>query len=199
MNIKGMLLILEKNLPAPENFVIFKDISEIPKTNLEKYGEEKLLAMRGFDERIKISENPYKIINPKIHGFSKEEIYEKFKEINQELDKFNIPSEKRVFIIARVFYDKDVEFSGHAFRKDDKIYIDLLKGNRPSGKDWTPDLSFQIDIINNRPMFSSLKESGFNEYLSKISKDILKFDDNAYLDFTKFKSGYFFYHDLSIH
>ena len=189
----------EKGMPIMENTFIFRNLSEIPNSHLQKYGDKKLWAIRGFDDRTKLSDSPYKIKNPRNHGFSKEELPEKFKQINEELDKLEIPKEHRIFLICRVFYNEDVEFSGHAYYPDDIIFVDILKSNRPSGKDWTPDWSFKIQIINNRPLYSSIEESNFMEYIVRICKDILKFENKTYLDFTKFKEGYFFYHDLSIH
>ncbi len=189
----------EKGMPLMENIFVFRNLNEIPNSHLQKYGDKKLWAMRGFDDRTKLSDSPYKIKNPRTHGFSEDELPEKFKQINLEMDKLEIPKENRIFLICRVFYNEDVEFSGHAYKHGDIIFVDILKSNRPSGRDWTPDLSFKIQIINNRPLYSSIEDSNFREYVVRICKDILKFEDKAYLDFTKFKEGYFFYHDLSIH
>jgi hypothetical protein len=198
MNITGLILMKNNGLSIMENTFIFRALNEIPDSHLWRYENKKLWAIRGFDDRTKISDSPYKIKNPRLHGFSKEELPEKFRHINEEMDKLDIPQENRIFLICRVFYNEDVEFSGHAYRVDNTIFIDILKSNRPSCKDWTPDLSFKIQIVNNRPIYSLIDESNFREYIIQICKDILKFDNKAYLDFTKFKDGYFFYHDLSI-
>jgi len=199
MNITGLIFMKEKGMPLMENLIIFRNLSEIPILHLQKYGDKKLWAMRGFDDRTKITDSPYKIKNPRIHGFSKEELPEKFKQLNEEMDKLDMPPKHRIFLICRVFYNEDVEFSGHAYRQDDIIFVDILKGNRPSGQDWTPEISFKIQIINIRPRYSAIEESIFREYIVRICKDLLNLDNKAYLDFTRFKEGYFFYHDLSIH
>lgn len=199
MNITGLLLMKEKGMSIMENTFIFKTLKEIPNSHLQKYGNKKLWAIRGFDDRTKLSDSPYKIKNPRVYGFSKDELPEKFKQINEALDKLEIPKENRIFLICRVFYNQDVEFSGHAYIHNDIIFIDILKSNRPSGEDWTPDLSFKIKIINNRPIYSSIQDSNFRDYVVRICKVILKFENKTYLDFTNLKEGYFFYHDLSIH
>lgn len=199
MNITGLMLLKENGLPIMENTLIFRQLSEIKKENLDKYGVDKLWAMRGFDDRTKLSDSPYNVKNPRVHGFSKDELNENFQLLSVEMDKLDIPKEHRIFLICRVFFNQDVEFSGHAFRSDNKIFIDFLNGNRPSGRDWTPDVSFSIPLINNRPIYSHINDKKFEDYIMEICRAILMFGDKTYIDFTKFKSGYFFYHDLSVH
>ena len=199
MNITGLILLQKKSMPIMKNTFVFRELNEIPDSHLQAYADDKLWAIRGFDDRTKISDNPYKIKNPRLHGFSRGDLPEKFRQLNGEMDKLEIPKQNRIFLICRVFYNEDVDFSGHAFHLGDVIYVDVLKGNRPSGKDWTPDLSFKIPIINNRPIYSTIEESNLRAHIIQICKDALKFDNKTYLDFTKFKEGYFFYHDLSVH
>jgi hypothetical protein len=199
MNIKGVQLLKEKGLPVMENLFIFRTLEEIPKEHLGRYEDKKLWAMRGFDDRTQISDSPYNIKDVRYHGFSKDELENVFVKINEELEKKEIPKENRIFLIARVFYDEDVEFSGHVFRENDYIYVDILKGNRPSGRDWTPHVSFKIKVVNNAPLISSIEENELKKPAIELCEDILKFGNKAYLDFTKFRKGYFFYHDLSVH
>ncbi len=199
MNIKGILTLKEKNLPIMQNLFIFRDLNELPNNIENIYKTDKNWAIRGFDDRNTIKDSPYKIKDFRFHGFSIDDLPKKFLEINNEMDKANILKNNRIFIICRVYYDKDVEFSGHAYKTGDLILIDVLNGNRPSRRDWTPHISFQIKIQNKIPSLNLDIPLKYKEYIIKICNDIIKFKDKTYLDFTLFKTGYFFYHDLSFH
>ena len=61
MNITGIKLLIEKNLPILEEFIMFKDLKEIPKQKLVNYPFGPKLGLEGFDRRIKISDGPYSI------------------------------------------------------------------------------------------------------------------------------------------
>ena len=197
MNIKGLQLLNEKGLPVIRSLFIFRGLSEISKEHINKYGDSPVWAIRGFDDRLKINASPYIVKNFRIHEFSKDELKEKFDLINSKLEEINVPKENRIFFICEYF--SDAKFSGHAIFKDDFIYIDILNANRPSQKDWTPDVSFKIKMVNGRPLFAHIEENKYEDYLAKICKDIIKFNEGAYIDFTLLRDGYFFYHDLSFH
>lgn len=199
MNIEGLKALIEKDLPVMENTFIFKELKDIPQSHLNKYKDKKLWAIRAFDIETKITDNPYKIKNPRKHAFSKKELSKKFKEVNFEIENLGVEKAKRIFLICRSFSNEDVLFSGHAYKEENKIFIDFLMANRPSGKDWTPDFSFIIPLINKKPQYSAIIGHKLTEEIIKICADILKFEEKVYRDFTKLKEGYFFYHDLSQH
>lgn len=178
----------------------FRSLEEIPSSLIEKYEHNNSLAMRGFDDRAKISDLPYDVKSPLIRGFVSNEIKKKFLEMNEKLNELNVPFENRIFLICgRCWFDPDVTFSGHSHFHDGVIDIDILNGNRPSGKDWTPNHSFHIRVINNRPIFSGIDMGNYHDYIIDICRTLMSFYDNSYIDFTLLKSGHFVYHDLSIH
>ncbi len=199
MNIKGLIKLKESRLPIMKNLVFFKNISEIPKKIIEIHGDKKNWAMRGFDDRIKITDNSYSYDDFRYHNFSRDEFKETFKKINSAMDEKGIPSENRIFIMCDVFNNEDVVFSGHAIFNKGDIHIDILDGNRPSRRDWTPDKSFFIPVVNGREVLISINGEKNEIYFQKIIEDIRMLGKGAYLDFTLLKSGYFFYHDLSFH
>ena len=198
MNIKGVLELQKRGLPIMRNFFLFRKTDEISTRVLNAYGEDKRWAMRGFDDRTSISDLPYKIKDFREHGFSKSEIRRIYDKLNGLMEKAGVPEGYRGFFICEVFFDKDVEMSGHALKDKEHIYIDILNGNRPSGKDWTPHYSFKIDAREGK-IDGKDRGNKYISYVQRIIKDILNFPINAYVDFTLLKDGYLFYHDFSVH
>ena len=194
MNFRGILHLQEKELPIMENTLFFKEPSEIPDKHLDSYGEENKWAMVGFPSDTKITDNPYKIKKFRRHGFSKNRVEEIFNDINFHMDKNDNASEDRFFLICRLFNSEEVKISGHIFKKNGRIIIDICEGNRPSGRDWTPDLSYIIDKFD-----SFQKEVKYHKFVKLILEHLSKLDDGAYLDFTVLQDNRLFYHDLSFH
>jgi len=193
MNLKGLEYLKEKALPIPRDLLIFKNMDET-KEHLAKYPEEKQWSMRGFYENHTINDHPYKIKNFAIHGFIKSQITEIFKKINDQMDSCSIPSEERIFFICEVFFNEDVNFSGHIIKeKENLIFIDIKKGNRPSGEDWTPDFSIVLNGGEN-----NFEAGEFKEEINKIIREIKVLPEKSYLDFTKLNEGYLMFHDMTI-
>ena len=151
MNIHGVLLLKEMGLP--EGFIHFREFSEIPLESLNNFGDDKNLFIMGSDNRIKITDNPYIIKRWRRINISKDEIESSSKEVDAEMEAEGIPKENRIFSIGPCFNESNTLLQGHAFKIEDTIYIDIKKGIRGSGKDFAPDFSFEIPIINNRIMF----------------------------------------------
>ena len=198
MNIHGVLLL--KVMGLAEGFTHFKEFSEVPSQTLNEFSNEKNLFIMGSDDRITITDNPYKIKRWRRVNISKDEIEPSVKELNAEMEADNIPRENRIFSMGLCFNDSNIILQGHALKRDDTIYIDIKKGQRKSGTDFTPDYSFTIPIINNRALFSSIPDFEFRDYVVQICKDVLKFyHGDPYLDFALMTDNRFFYHDLSFH
>jgi hypothetical protein len=198
MNIHGVLLL--KRMGLPEGFIHFNNFSEIPSEFLDNLGEDRNLFIMGSDNRIKITDNPYKIKRWRRVNISKNEIESSSKELNMEMEAEGIPKENRIFSLGLCFNESNTIFQGHAFKIDDTIYIDIKRGLRKSGTDFTPDFAFTIPIINNRITFSEIPDFEFRDYVVRICKDLLLFYiGNPYLDFALMEDKKFFYHDLSIH
>ena len=177
-----MIELKENGFPVMNNLIIFRKFEEIPEAHLNVNGKEKRWAMRGFDDRVSIFDIPYKWKNYTKHGFTGEEAKKIFEETNNEMDKDNIPKENRIFLICDVFFSDEVIFSGHAHYNGEEIVIDVLNGNRPSGRDLTPDFSVKVPIINNKLMLKQLHDSKYSEHLIQICEDIRKFHNRCYLD-----------------
>jgi hypothetical protein len=198
MNIHGVLLL--KKMGLPEGFIHFREFSEIPSESLDNFGQEKNLFIMGSDSRIEITDHPYKIKRWRRVNISKNEIESSSKELNTEMERDDIPKESRIFSIGTCFNESNTLLQGHAFKIDDMIYIDIKKGLRGSGKDFAPDFSFAVPIINSRIIFSRISDFEFREYAIRICKDMLLFyEGNPYLDFVLMEGNKFFYHDLSVH
>jgi hypothetical protein len=196
MNIKGYLLIKDSGLPVGmKNATTFRRFSEIPSEFL-KNNED--LFIRGFDDRTKVTDSPYINRGSKHIFLNSEGIKEAFNKINLELESQDIPEKNRIFLIGRAFRDDNVKFCGQATHSDNKILIDIKIGNRPTGQDWTPDFSFQINIKHGNPDLSNINKD-WSKVVSRICSDILKFYDKTCIEFVELKSGTFFYHDLYIH
>jgi len=117
MNIKGLMFLQENNFPIMMDTLFFRKLSEIPSEYLEKYGDDKKWAMQGFSNQTKITNHPYEINKSVVRGFPKEEIFEVFGKINNDMDKLEIPCDERIFLICRVFSNDNVKISGHIFKK----------------------------------------------------------------------------------
>ncbi len=197
MNIQGVLLL--KRMGLPEGFIHFKKISDVSPEVWKELGEENLFVM-GSDNRIKITDNPYKIKKWRRVNISKDEIESALMELNTEMDVDRIPKENRIFSAGLFFNESNMIFQGHALKLGDIIYIDIKKGSRGWGTDFASDFSFEIPIINGRVMFSAIPDFEFRDYVVRICKDLLLFyQGNPYLDFALMRIGRFIYHDLSFH
>jgi len=196
MNIKGYLLIKESGLPVGmENPVTVRRFSEIPK-GFTKNNED--LFIRGFDDRTKITDSPY-VNRGSIYFFlNSMGLEEAFDKVNSDLESKNIPSKNRIFLIGKAIRPENVKFCGQATYLHNKIIIDIVIGDRPSGQDSAPDFSFQINVNHGNPDLSKVDKT-WKKVVSRICSDILKFYDKTCIEFVELKSGTFFYHDMYIH
>ena len=198
MNIKGILKLQENKLPLPRAAVIFRNIQDIPLNHLDKYGDSKKWALNGFDDRILINDSPYKIKDYKYEGFSRLELNNIFNDINKKMDENKIPLANRVFLLCESFFSWEIVFSGHAVKREEVVYIDILNSDSPYGSG-RPDFSFSIALVNKKYIFNESPDEKLYPHMTKIVNDLKKFDGTAYIDFTLLKDGYFFYHNLSMH
>ncbi len=196
MNIQGYLFLQKHKLPLARNAVIFREIKEVPKSIFTDGKIKDNWVLSGYDDRMRISDGPYSQESIKKKGFKIKDIYMKFKELNEDLDKRSIPIKNRIFLLFSGYLGSNVKFSGHALRDKDKIYIDLLKGNRPSKSDWTPDQSLKYSIINRRAIPHNFAPGYYQDYLIEVVKDLLKLEVNGCLEFVILDDGYLFYNDF---
>ena len=199
MNLNGLMLLKDHGVTIMKDTLFFRSIDEIPLQIIEDYRNKSTMALRGFDDRVKITDSPYGVKSPWVANFSSGELIEKFSELNKRMGDLKIPSENRLFLVCEGWSNEEVEFSGHAFLHDGVIDIDIIKGNKPHQRDWNPNLSLRVPVHNNRPLLSEIDMEEFSDYILDICRTILRFHDKTYLDFTKLKSQRFVYHDLSIH
>lgn len=199
MNLKGLKILKERGITIMKDTLFFRNLKDVPKSLIDDYANKKTMSVRGFDDRVKISDSPYNIISPWKACFSSEELKEKFLEVDKVLQDKGVPQEHREFFVCEGWSNDEVEFSGHAHLHDNVIHVDIMHGNRPHLRDWTPNFSLTIKVINGRPLFSGLQMGSYSDYVIDICKNIVSLYDNSYIDFTKLKSGRFVYHDLSIH
>lgn len=199
MNVKGLQRLIKEGLPVMRNTFLFRAISEIPAGHMYAYGDEERWAMRGFDDRQTINDSPYDLKEARALAFSRKQLAEVFAVINNELAERNVSPFNRLFFVCEVFTDNDVAFSGIVQKDRYDMVIDLQDANRPSRKDWTPDFSYQIPILEGEKLrFSDLAGKPHREEIIRISQDMLCLPEGAYADFVKVKDGCFFYHDLVI-
>jgi len=200
MNIKGLQELIEMELPVMRNTFLFRNLSEIPKSLMDTYGDKPKWIIRGFDDRQNITDNPYEFLEERILGFKREELKRIFNKLNIKLNKRNLPKQNRIYFVCEVFTDEDVAFSGFALKDTHNsyhnIYIDIYEGNRLSRKDSNPDISFKIPLIGEKPSFLSTPKLKYKNYAASICKDLMLFEKDPYVDFSCLKEGYFFYHDL---
>lgn len=198
MNIKGIQTLSEYNLPVMSNMKIFRNLNEVSDSHMSVYGDEPRWILRGFNSEGDISDSPYDLSEERVlGGFSRKDLGDKFKEINLRFDKMGVSEINRIYLVCEFFKDDDVEFCGHALRTDN-VYVDILDGVRPSRTDWTPDYRATVPIIGGRTTFSKAKIEGHKDSVARITRDLMKIPEQAYVDFTKLKDGHFFYHDFCV-
>ena len=199
MNIKGLQVLVGQGFPVLRNLVLFRDLSEIPASHMDAYGNQPRWAMRGFDDRGSVNDSPYGLREAKtVHSFPRGKLKKVFGQVNKALDKGGVPKDSRTYLVCEVFTDNDVDFSGFAFRDQENTYIDIKKGNRPSRKDWDPDEAFVVPTLG-RPLFSAIPaDSEYRDSAVRIVRDMIRLPENTNVDFTGLKDRYFFYHDMGI-
>ncbi len=195
MNILGLQRLIEMELPIMRNTFLFRNLSDIPNAHMQVYGNQPRWIMRGFGGGVKITDSPYDVKEERILGFPKERLGEVFNEINKGLDRRRIPTFKRLYFVAEVFLNPDVEFSGQAL-KNGNVYVDICKGIKPSRTDWDPDISFTIPLVGGRIMCSEIPQLEHRPSAVRIARDLRVLPETTYVDFTCLNDGYFFYHDL---
>lgn len=200
MNIKGMEYLIKNKFPVPESMFLFRKISDLENSYRKKYGQEKVWAVVGYDDRTKINDHPY---SAKGYGrklsISEKEIETALIEVDKALDEARVSVKNRIYLTCKTHTNNNTILSGHAFFDSDfdsdKVHVDLFKGNRPSGKDWSPNRSYEIIVKNGKPDLYGV-DKDLLEDIKNICKDIIKMGKGAYLDVSKLNNGYLFYHDL---
>ncbi|MBU0977637.1 MAG: hypothetical protein KKD18_04430 [Nanoarchaeota archaeon] len=195
-------MLCEKGLPTFENLIFFRNLSELSDNFLETYGSKKVWAIAGQDDRVKLEDNPYAIKKFRALPLEKDLLEKEYSRLNNEMARFNIPRENRIFAVWKCFGKDNTTFTGIAWYTDNHIFFDIFEGLRPSGdwESWTPHYSEKIPIINGRAYFGSLVNFKYEDVLRKIASDILfSLFQGAYLDFAMTDEVHLLYHDLSLH
>jgi hypothetical protein len=194
MNITGLIFLKEKGFPIMDHTLIFREISEVSDEHLDKFDK---WAMEGFDDRTNISDAPYKIKKFRFLNLEKEKIKETFEELNLIMNFNNVPFENRIFLICRSFQSSEVIMSGHMLKDSGKIFLDIKHGNKPSGIDWTPDVSFVIDLKEQNDFVTKIWDLHYKDHLTEILDHFSNMIEDGYADFTLLNDGKFFYHDFN--
>jgi hypothetical protein len=200
MNIKGLEHLIIYGLPVMRNLALFRELDELTVEYKNSLGSLPLWAMIGFDyANTSIDDNPYFLRESKaVRCFTNNEFEMAFDRINSELEGQGVPKGNRIYLACEVFTDDTVLFSGQAMLSQEKIFIDIFEGNRPSKVTWVPDYSFTIPVIGARASFSELSSGHYKHHIARIVRDILKLPENPHVDFSRLRDGYFFYHDFHI-
>jgi hypothetical protein len=200
MNYAGVRLLISRGIIPVNKAVFFRVLEEIPKEFIESYNSNnETLWIRAFDDRVKITDHPYKTKSPFHGNFSVEKLRDKFDSLQGRMENLGVPLSNRIFMFGTGWTDPEVEFSGHAYFHEGIVDMGIRMGAKPHARDWSPDLSLRIPVHNNRAMLSNDDLNGLDDYIIDICRTILSLHEGSYIDFTKLKNGQFFYHDLSIH
>ena len=92
----------------------------------------------GSDNRIKITDHPYKMGRWRRVNIHKNEIESALRSLNAEMEADGISRKNRIFSIGPSFNEANTIFTGHSFKIGNTIYIDIKNGLRKSGTDFTP-------------------------------------------------------------
>ena len=197
MNIKGLERLMHLGLPVPRSTILFRTIQEIPSDYLKD--DEPRWFMAGFDYKsCKLTDNPYKITKIRKFGFSRKELRKTFEQLESRLRSIGTLPEDRLYVLWELHTNANVSFSGFGFKSPYEIMIGFFNGNRPQGRELTPDCSVQILLVGEKPQFQYALSlcRDFRGYAIKIAKDLTILSDNHSVDFTCRNDGYLFYHDL---
>ncbi|MCG8698322.1 MAG: hypothetical protein MI922_09730 [Bacteroidales bacterium] len=209
MNIQGIKLLREFNLPSPEKEIITKDISNLDLEHLYKDAPHDMTII-AFDETEEINQSPFLEKNVRKYKIKKEEFFDILDNLTNQLLKKGVKKENIIYMIHQSYIPDTIIYSGRAgIYIDDQghghLAIEAVESLKTSNQDYNPTFSYLCPIKTNRVLRSEekihiRKFDLPNHITEQIIIDIIKISKshkNPHIDFEVYShNGKLFYHDM---